>query len=92
LGHNILHKTIGFVWLYFADGGAAEEATESRKGQGGHGYQSAALVCFVVFADNVLKGDWRDKRRLCFLGEFGPTGTARGLWDAQCAPPTPVLV
>ena len=56
LGHNILYITIGLVWLYFADDGAAEEATTIRKGQGGHGYQIAALVCFVVFADNVLRG------------------------------------
>jgi hypothetical protein len=45
LGHNILYITIGFVWLYFADDGAAEEATTIRKGQGGHVYQMAALVC-----------------------------------------------
>ena len=55
LGHNILYITIGLVWLYFADDAAAEEATTIRKGQGGHGYQIAALVCFVVFADNVLR-------------------------------------
>jgi hypothetical protein len=56
LGHNILYITIGLVWLYFADDAAAEEATTIRKGHGGHGYQIAALVCFVVFADNVLRG------------------------------------
>ena len=55
LGHNILYITIGLVWLYFADDGAAEEATTIRKGHSGHGYQIAALVCFVVFADNVLR-------------------------------------
>ena len=27
LGHNILYITVGFVWLSFADDGAAEEAT-----------------------------------------------------------------
>ena len=32
LGHNILYITIGFVWLYFADDGAAQEATTIRKG------------------------------------------------------------
>ena len=50
-----MYITIGFVWLYFVDDGAAEEATTIRKGQGGHVYQIAALVCFVVFADNVLR-------------------------------------
>ena len=48
LGHNILYITIGLIWLYFADDGAAEEATTIRKGHGGHSYQIAALLCFVV--------------------------------------------
>ena len=54
LGHNILYITIGFVWLRFADDGAAETVT-IRPGQGGYGYQIAALACFAVFADNVLR-------------------------------------
>ena len=40
---------------FFHDNGAAEEAVTLRKGYGGYGYQVAALVCFVVFADNVLR-------------------------------------
>ena len=55
LGHNILYIIVGFVWLCFADDGAAEEAITIRPGDGGYGYQIAALVCFVVFADNVLR-------------------------------------
>ena len=55
LGHNILYIILGFVWLSFADDGAAEEAITIRPGDGGYGYQIAALVCFVVFADNVLR-------------------------------------
>ena len=55
LGHNILYVAIGFVWLSFTDDGAAEEAVTLRKGHGGYDYQAAALVCFVVFADNVLR-------------------------------------
>ena len=43
------------VWLSFADDGAAEEAITIRPGDGGYGYQIAALVSFVVFADNVLR-------------------------------------
>ena len=34
LGHNILYITIGFVWLYFADDGAAKEAPQSAKAMG----------------------------------------------------------
>jgi len=55
LGHNILYVVIGFVWLSFTDDGAAEEAVTLRQGHSGYGYQVAALVCFVVFADNVLR-------------------------------------
>ena len=55
LGHNILNIIVGSVWLYFADDGSPEEAVTIRPGDGGYGYQIAALVCFVVFADNVLR-------------------------------------
>ena len=55
LGHNILYIMVGLVWLFFADDGAAEEVITIRPGDGGYGYQIAALVCFVVFADNVLR-------------------------------------
>jgi hypothetical protein len=33
----------------------AEEAITIRPGDGGFGYQIAALVCLVVFADNLLR-------------------------------------
>jgi hypothetical protein len=32
LGHNILYIIVGFVWLSFADDGAAEEAITIRPG------------------------------------------------------------
>jgi hypothetical protein len=55
LGHNILYVAVGFAWLSFTAEDAAEEAVTIRPGHGGYGYQVAALVCFVVFADNVLR-------------------------------------
>ena len=55
LGHNILYVAIGFVWLSFSDDDAAEGEVAIRQGHGAYGYQVAALVCFVVFADNVLR-------------------------------------
>jgi hypothetical protein len=55
LGHNILYVAIGLVWLSFRDDGVGEEAVTIRKGRGGYSYQVVALVCFVVFADNVLR-------------------------------------
>jgi hypothetical protein len=54
LGHNILYIAVGFVWFCFADDTAEEEVT-IRQGHGGYRYQLAALVCFVIFADNVLR-------------------------------------
>jgi hypothetical protein len=35
LGHNILNIIVGFVWLYFADDGAPEEAVTIRPGMVG---------------------------------------------------------
>src|SRR5215475_15143171 len=55
LGHNSLYIIVGFVWLSFADGGITEEEVTIRQGHGGYRYQLAALVCFVIFADNVLR-------------------------------------
>ena len=54
LGHNILYIILGFVWLSFADDGASGHGVTIREGDGGHGYQ-IAVVCFVMFADNVLR-------------------------------------
>ena len=54
LGHNILYVAIGFVWLSFTDD-AAEGEVAIRQKHGAYGYQVAALVCFVGFADNVLR-------------------------------------
>jgi len=53
LGNNILYVAVGFVWLSFTDDG--EEEVTIRQGDGGYGYQVAELVCFVVFADNMLR-------------------------------------
>ena len=55
LGHNILYVAIGFVWLSFTGDDAEEEAVAVNEGHGGYAYQVAALVCSVVFADNVLR-------------------------------------
>jgi hypothetical protein len=53
LGHNALYIVIGFVWLSYADDG---EAVETCIGQhdGSDAYQLIALLCFVVFVDNLL--------------------------------------
>jgi hypothetical protein len=74
LGHNILYVAIGFVWLSFTDDDATEEEVTIRQGHGGYGYQVAAQVCFVVFADNVL-------RRMEGQQETGFLWVSSGRWE-----------
>jgi hypothetical protein len=55
LGHNALYIAVGFVWLSFADDdGAAGEEVTIRQTDGSYAYQVAALLCFVIFGDNLL--------------------------------------
>jgi hypothetical protein len=53
-GHNALYATVGFVWLFFADDGAAGEEITIRQADCLYGYQLAAMLCFLIFADNLL--------------------------------------
>jgi hypothetical protein len=55
LGHNALYITVGFVWLFFVDDGAAGEEVAIRQDDGPYGYQLAAMLCFLIFADNLLR-------------------------------------
>jgi len=55
LGHNALYITVGFVWLFFADDGTAEEEVTLRRDRRAYGYQLAAMPCFLIFLDNLLK-------------------------------------
>jgi hypothetical protein len=55
LGHNALYITVGFAWLFFADDGAAEDEFAIRQDDGPYGYQLAAMLCFLIFADNLLR-------------------------------------
>src|SRR5437016_1813804 len=54
LGHNALYITVGFVWLFFADDGAAGEEVTIRQDHRPYSYQLAAVLCFLIFADNLL--------------------------------------
>jgi len=54
LGHNALYITVGFVWLFFADDGAAGKEVTIRQDDGPYSYQLAAMLCFLIFADNLL--------------------------------------
>ena len=55
LGHNALYITVGFAGLFFADDGAAEDEVTIRQDEGPYGYQLAAMLCFLIFADNLLR-------------------------------------
>lgn len=74
LGHNILYISVGFVWLSFTDRSAREDELTIRPGHGGYGYQLAALVCFIVFGDNVL-------RRIEGSGETIWFAVSSGRWE-----------
>src|SRR5258708_3863018 len=54
LGHNALYIAVGFVWLFFADDGAAGEEATIRQSDGAYAYEVAAMLCFLIFADNLL--------------------------------------
>ena len=56
LGHNALYVTVGFVWLFLADDGAAGEEITIRQDDRPYGYQLAAMLCFLIFADNLVGG------------------------------------
>jgi hypothetical protein len=54
LGHNALYIAVGFAWLSFADDGAAGEEATIHHSDVSYAYQVAALLWFLVFADNLL--------------------------------------
>jgi len=78
LGHNALYITVGFVWLFFADDGAAGEEVTIQQDDGPYIYQLAAMLCLLIFADN--------------LAEIGQMGADLRVWCSQCGVPAYVLV
>jgi hypothetical protein len=55
LGHNALYVAVGFVWLFFTDDGMMDEEAVARRDDRLYGYQLAAMLCFLIFADNLLR-------------------------------------
>ena len=55
LGHNILYVAVGFVWIYFAEYGAKGEEATIRQDHDPYGYQLGAMLCCLIFLDNLLK-------------------------------------
>jgi hypothetical protein len=78
LGHNALYIAVGFVWLTFADDGAAGEEATIRQSDDSYAYQVAALLCFLIFADNLLG-------RIEGIGETRWLGLRSGWWTVIVA-------
>jgi hypothetical protein len=55
LGHNAIYITVAFVWLSLTDDGTMDEESVARRDDRLYGYQLAAMLCFLIFADNVLR-------------------------------------
>jgi len=55
LGHNALYVTVGFVWFFFTEYGAPGEEATIRPDHNSDGYQVAAMLCFLIFLDNLQK-------------------------------------
>ena len=54
LGPQRVDIGVGFVRLLFTDDGAAGEEVTIRQDHRPYGSQLAAMLCFLIFADNVL--------------------------------------
>ena len=69
LGHNALDVAVGFVWLFFADDGAAGEEVTIRQDHRPYGYQLASMLCFLIFVDNLLRRiEGQGESAWCWLG------------------------
>jgi hypothetical protein len=55
LGHNLLYVTVGFVWIFLAEYGTTEEEATIRQDHDSYGNQLGAMLCFLIFLDNLLK-------------------------------------
>jgi hypothetical protein len=55
LGHNLVYISVGFIWLTLVDDDVSEDEVVIRERDSTYGYQLAALLCFALFADNVLR-------------------------------------
>ena len=91
LGHNALYITVGFVWLFFADDGAAGEEVTIRQDDRPYSYQLAAMLCFLIFADNLL-GRIGTRGDNVVVAEIWQMGADLRVWCSQCGVPASVLV
>jgi hypothetical protein len=55
LGQSIVYVGVGLIWFSFATDGITHGDAEIREGDHTNLYQLAALLCFAMFADSVLR-------------------------------------
>src|SRR5882672_1830532 len=92
LGHNALYITVGFVWLFFADDGPAGEEVTIRQDDRPYRYQLAAMLCFLIFADNLLGRIEGPGETMWLWAEIGQMGADLRVWRSQRGVPASVLV
>ena len=72
--HNVLYIGVGFRWLSLAGDGVTDEEVVTRERNHTYGCQLAALFCFAVLADNVL-------RRIEGAGQMAGFSLTSGRWE-----------
>ena len=55
LGHNILYIVVGLIWLCFVSPGPPGEEDITIHEHAPQRYEIAALLCFLLFAHNLLE-------------------------------------
>ena len=55
LGHNILYIVVGFIWLSFVSPGPPGEEDITIREDAPQRYEFAAMLCFLLFAHNLLE-------------------------------------
>ena len=69
LGHNILYIVVGFAWLSFVSPGSSGEEDIPIRQDAPHGYEFAAMLCFLLLAHNLLgRIEGADQRMWVWLG------------------------
>jgi hypothetical protein len=54
LGHNLLYILVGFAWLFFVSPGPPGEEDITIREDPPQRYEFAAMLCFLLFAHNLL--------------------------------------
>jgi hypothetical protein len=55
LGHNLLYIVVGFLWLFFISPGPSGEEDITIREDAPQRYEFAAMLCFLLFAHNLLE-------------------------------------